>query len=199
MFSGNSIRLAEAVGALACGHIACSLIGMGSAVAATSAPPPPPSNDSQRKEACATCSREAQLTKVVSKMYRGGGLDAAACTETVTFTDPAARCEGRSEVVEAFRALRVAKPEHVDEPRAVSKADGSIEVHLNQRYCGGSMLLPDGFTVRSVLVVQTSAADGRICSLEERWNGAPLLSFAAFRFSRRVNGVVSSLLTPIVA
>ena len=71
-------------------------------------------------------------------------------------------------------------------------------MHLHQRYCGGTILLPSGFTVRSVLVVHTSAVDGRICSLEERWNGSELLPFAPFRFSRRVNGIISCVLTPLL-
>lgn len=60
------------------------------------------------------------------------------------------------------------------------------------------MLLPSGLAVKSTLVVHTSAIDGRITSLEERWNGAPLLQFSAFKFVRRVNGVVSSVLTPLL-
>ena len=126
-------------------------------------------------------------------MYRGGGLDPNSCTADVTFTDNAARCVGRSEVCEAFRALRVMKPEHVEEPLCVAKPDGTSEVYLHQRY----KLMSSGFTIRSTLVVQTTA-DGRICNLEERWNGSPLLQFPAFRWVRRVNGIISSVLTPLV-
>ena len=190
------IRLAEAVGAIACGHIASSCIGMGAAVAAQP-PPPPTSSGSTSNNACATCSKEAQLTKVVSKMYCGGGLDAAACIPGVTFTDAAVHCAGRAEVSEAFRALHVVKPEHVEQPHAVGKPDGSTEIHLWQRYLRGSLLLPNGFTLRSVLVVRTNA-DGRICELQELWNGSPLLQLTVFQWSRRANGVLSSLLTPIV-
>ena len=127
-------------------------------------------------------------------MYRGGGLDPNVCTADVTFTDQAARCVGKAEVCEAFRALRVMKPEHVEEPLSVAKADGSTEVYLHQRY---SLMSMSAFTIRSVLVVHT-AADGRLCSLEERWRGSPLLQFPAFRWVRRVNGLFSSLLTPLV-
>jgi hypothetical protein len=38
-----------------------------------------------------------------------------------------------------------------------------------------------------------------VFALPQRWNGRELISFSAFRFVRRVNGVVSSLLTPMLA
>ena len=123
---------------------------------------------------------------------RGAAFLCAACTNDVTFTDPAAQCSGIGEVSEAFRALAITKPQHVEQPVAVGMPDGSVHVHLHQRY---SILA--SFNVRSVLVVR-QAADGCICELEERWNGAPLLSFPAFRWVRRVNGMLSSLLTPLL-
>ena len=179
----STIRLAEAAGALACGHVACTLIGIGNA--SITKPPPLPVTTSNSEEA-------AQITKVVSKMYSGGGLDPTMCTDHVTFTDPAARCTGRAECVEAFRALRAFEPQHVEEPSAVAMPDGSLHLYLHQRY---SILT--SFTIRSVLVVRTDDT-GRVSELEERWNGAPLIGFPAFRWVRRVNGVVSSLLTPII-
>jgi hypothetical protein len=181
--SMGSIRFAEAAGAIFCGHIACSAASMGNSV--LSKPP-------ARPEAAVTVA-EPEVTDVVSKIYSGGGLDPAACTADVTFTDPAARCAGRGEVCEAFRALRACRPEHVEEPVAVGRMpDGSVHVHLHQRYS-----IITSFTVKSVLVVRTDAS-GRLSELEERWNGAPLLDFAAFRWVRRVNGVISSLLTPMI-
>jgi hypothetical protein len=187
----QAIRLTEAAGALACGHVACSVVGMSSAF--WNAPA------ASNRPAAAACSsqasvHEAQILQVVSTMYRGGGLDPNVCTADVSFTDQAARCVGKAEVCEAFRALRVMKPEHVEEPLSVAKADGSTEVYLHQRY---SLMSMSAFTIRSVLVVHT-AADGRLCSLEERWRGSPLLQFPAFRWVRRVNGLFSSLLTPLV-
>ena len=38
-----------------------------------------------------------------------------------------------------------------------------------------------------------------IHAIEERWNGAPLLWWAPFRWVRRANGVLSSLVTPRLA
>ena len=140
--------------------------------------------------ACASCSRAAQLTKVVAKLYSGGGLDAAIAHENITFTDPAAKCAGRAEVTEAFRA------QHVVAPVATAEDGGTVEFYLHQRYAAGSALLPSGFVVKSTCVVRT-ASDGRIASIEERWNGAPLLDYSAFRWVRRANGLVSAILTPI--
>ena len=138
------VRLTEAFGALACGHFAFSAIGMSSAFLGSSTTGRP----------SAAGSGDHQLIKVVSTMYRGGGLDSNACTADVTFTDQAARCVGRSEVCEAFRALRVMKPEHVEEPLCVAKPDGTSEVYLHQRY----KLMSSGFTIRSTLVVHRAHA-----------------------------------------
>ena len=72
---------------------------------------------------------------------------------------------------------------------------GTVEFYLHQRYAAGSALLPSGFVVKSTCVVRT-ASDGRIASIEERWNGAPLLDYSAFRWVRRANGLLSAILTP---
>ena len=98
----GGMRVTEAVGAICVGHIAVSIIGMGNSAVATP-PPPPPNITESDAAACASCSRAAQLTKVVSKLYSGGGLDAVMAHENITFTDPAAKCAGRAEVTEAFR------------------------------------------------------------------------------------------------
>ena len=69
-----------------------------------------------------------------------------------------------------------------------------MQVYLHQRYFA-SRIWPRGLEVRSTLLVRTDG--GRIASLEERWNGAPLLDYSAFRWVRRANGLVSAILTPI--
>ena len=190
----GGMRVTEAVGAICVGHITVSLIGMGNSIVAK--PPPPPPAIESDGAACASFSRAAQLTKVVAKLYSGGGLDAACAHEHITFTDPAAKCAGRAEVTEAFRALRAVNPQHVVAPVATAEDGGTVEFYLHQRYAAGSALLPAGFVVKSTCVVRT-ASDGRIASIEERWNGAPLLDYSAFRWVRRANGLVSAILTPI--
>ena len=200
MTSTTGLRAAEAIGAIALGHVFFSGVGIG-ASALAKPPAPPNAATQQQQKPCASCSRSAQLAKIVKKAYSGGGIDAAILSVDATFTDPAARCAGRSEIIEAFRALgAVCKPVLVEEPAAMpaAAADGpnSVAFYLHSNYFGGSFLLPKGLTVRSVLVVRTKA-DGTVCALEERWNGRELISFAPFRFSRRVNGIISVALTTL--
>ena len=201
------LRLGEALGALAMGHV--MFAGAGIINAAVQTPPRSPS-----PLASAPLATTA-VAKVVTAMYSGAGIDGAALSDDATFTDPAAACVGRAEVVEAFRALGACSPEHVAPPLAVSErtvstaggtgddggpATGAVHVEseffLHQRYFKGAYY--SGLVVRSTLVVRADNA-GRICAVEERWNGAPLLRFSAFRFARRVNGMLSALLTPYVS
>ena len=191
------MQLGEAVAALAVGHVVTSAVGMGAAAMARRSPRPDNAEDPAEVHG-----RDAHLTKVVSMMYSGGGLDSAACTDDVTFTDPAASCHGRAEVAEAFRALRACHPEHIQPPLAGAKMpldDGSsYTIQLHQRYFAGARFLPmQGLEVHSTLIVRV-ASDGRICAFEERWNGAPLFSLSPFRFARRVNGLISAMLTPLL-
>eukprot|EP00802_Teleaulax_amphioxeia_P026415 Tamp_27482.p1 GENE.Tamp_27482~~Tamp_27482.p1 ORF type:complete len:191 (+),score=34.39 Tamp_27482:116-688(+) len=161
--------------------------------ALTSAPPPvsePAAATPASNSICVSCSRAAQHEKIVAKMYRGGGVDAACCTPDVTFEDPAARCTGIGELQEAFRALKRLHPKHISAPKAVPGDDaGSSRVLLHQQYLGFIEL-------ESELLVRT-APDGRISAFEERWNRVPLLEAAPFRFARRLNGLISYALTPL--
>lgn len=195
---GSSVKLGEALGALAAGHICFS--GFGIVAAAVARRPERP----ERPKRPSTDGHTAALTKVVTSMYGGTGLDASACAHDVTFTDPAACCAGTSEVVEAFRALAAAcRPEHIEPPlRLRTERHAGLdctEFFLHQRYFRDTMLLPRGLEVRSVLVVHTDADTGRVRAFEERWNGAPLLQWVPFRWARRINGMLSSFVTPYVA
>ena len=90
------------------------------------------------------------------------------------------------------------RPEHVEPPLAIREQPRGSgfehEYYLHQRYFRSQWWR--GLEVRSSLLVQTGA-DGRIHAIEERWNGAPLLDFSPFRFSRRANGIISAVLTPL--
>ena len=136
-------------------------------------------------------SKEAEaVLEVVAGMYSGRGLSPDSCTSGCTFEDPAALCRGNLEVVEAFRALKATRPEHVAPPRLhvpAGEPDRAV-VTLHQRYFGF-------LEVRSTLHVHFEES-GRMCSIEERWNAVPLLRPA--NPVRRLNGVLSSVLTPIV-
>ena len=110
MASFTNVKLGEALGTLFAGHISFSLAG----VVRSAATPPParPVTDATRTPS------ELAVAEVVTSMYSGGGVDASACTHDVTFTDPAASCCGKPEVVEAFRALAAScRPEPLSRAR----------------------------------------------------------------------------------
>ena len=149
---------------------------------------PPPSASWQPS------ARDAHVESVVSRMYAGAGLDGSLCSDGVTFEDPAAACCGRAEVVEAFRALRACKPQHVTAPQLCYSAPRTTVLLLHQRYFGRG---EGGLVVRSELHVGLDDA-GVICSFEERWNGKRLLGdgVGALWPVRRINGIVSFCVTP---
>lgn len=112
------------------------------------------------------------------------------------FTDPVACCCGCSEVVEAFRALQWCRPQHIAAPCAYRDTDDSaVRVQLHQHYFSSTWWR--GLEVRSTLLIK-HAPDGRVCELEERWNDAPLLHWRPFSWARRINGMASGLLTPLL-
>ena len=189
------LRFAEAAGALATGHLIFTGIGCLNAVVSRS-------NVAQNRE---SSSQESQqnarsgddVVKLVARMYRGEGVDTSLISQDVSFTDPAVSCFGKHEVVEAFRALQSCQPEQLTEPQALpDTSDGRRQLSLHQRYFAGK-LMTNGVEVRSTLVVRV-APDGRVQDIEERWNGEPLLWWPTFRWARRVNGMISSLVTPLL-
>ena len=135
--------------------------------------------------------RDARIESAVSSMYAGAGLNGALCSDDVTFEDAAVLCCGRTEVVEAFRAVRALKPEHVTTPQVCYSSSSSAIVLLHQRYLGC-------IVVRSELHVRLDDV-GLMRSFEERWNGKPLLGAAfplhAMPAVRRINALLSFLAT----
>ena len=134
--------------------------------------------------------RDARIESAVSSMYAGAGLHGALCSDDVAFEDAAALCCGGAEVVEAFRAVRALKPEHVTAPQVCYSSSSAI-VLLHQRYLGC-------IVVRSQLHVWLD--DARVIrTIEERWNGKPLLGAAfplhAIPAVRRINPLLSFLAT----
>ena len=166
-------------------HLGLSVLSCATGAAATCPPAPAPTDDDN----------DSAVGRVVAKMYGGGGLDARACCEDVVFEDPAACCVGRAEVVEAFRALKACRPRSLQPPRTCARQRvGEIERHvvwLDQHYFGV-------LRVRGTVVVDVRTASGRIARFEERWNAAPLWDIAPLRWTRRLNGVLSGTLTPLV-
>ena len=93
-------------------------------------------------------------------------------------------------------ALRAVNPQHVVAPVATAEDGGTVEFYLHQRYAAGTRCCPPASS-KSTCVVRTASDAANIASIEERWNGAPLLDYSAFRWVRRANGLVSAILTPI--
>ena len=121
MASVTNVKLGEALGTLFAGHISFSLAGVVRS-AATPLPPARPVTGTTRTRS------ELAVAKVVTSMYSGGGVDASACTHDVTFTDPAASCCGKPEVVEAFRALAAScRPEPLSRARPAKVRPGAAQ------------------------------------------------------------------------
>jgi len=137
----------------------------------------------------------SDVEKIIAQMYCGKGVPVSMFAPDAVFEDPAAKCSGVHEIVEAFRALKACRPESLSKPRVIfnsyilgSDGLGSIIlVELHQRYFGA-------LQVRSYAVVETGM-DGLIKRVEERWNGVPILEFEPFPTVRRLNGLFSYALT----
>lgn len=138
------------------------------------------------------------LTTLVTSMYAGkgvAGIHGVRLGKNCTFEDPAAICSGSEEIMEAFRALRVAEPESVSLPRVVD-VDPNVEnlqvtYFLHQKYVGG-------LVVKSLLVVDAELEGGElvISKIEEQWNGVRPLGFLYYP-SRRLNGIISFNMTKL--
>ena len=183
--------LSEAFAAFGTGHVLFSSFGVGASAVAQL-----PAADETTGPIASASDKSQRAANLVSKMYQGRGLDLEACTRDITFTDPAVCCSGVLEVAEAFRALRFCRPQQIESSTS-GTVDGVVKVHLHQRYFEGSWLKPSGIDVRSLLIVRI-ADDGRVWSIEEQWNHAPLFEWSPFRWTRRINGLLSSFLTPLL-
>jgi hypothetical protein len=120
----------------------------------------------------------------------------------VTFEDPAAICVGPQEVQEAFRALHVAlQPQSIRPPTCIDvKPKGAsiwVTYALYQRYLGGWITLPSLLVVQVQLQQRSDIpqSDFVILSMQEEWNGVPLLTTFLNRLVRRGNGYLSYYVT----
>jgi hypothetical protein len=171
---------------------------------------------------CESCSHAPFVLKQVERMYLTGGVDANAFASSVVFEDPAALVEGIDEVTEAFRAVQAFAPTKARESSIERIGDDTYVVNTVMRY-KLPLTGPEGITVRSEVVVDlvpkkkdgilNDAADervsiepqqhspmesGKICRIEERWNGAKLLEGFPFDLIRRGTGLVSYAATKAV-
>jgi len=125
--------------------------------------------------------------------------------EEATFEDAAVICSGPQEIAEAFRALRVARPEFIRHPHRIhvdvkqgqdgkDSAVAQVTYYMHQRYAGI-------LTVKSLLRVTVDMADSkkaRIQKMVEEWNGVEPLAYYPFSLSRRINGILSWWLTSLL-
>jgi hypothetical protein len=128
-----------------------------------------------------------EVVEMVTQMYTGFGVDHRFLTDDIVFEDPVAKCSGLVEVSECFRSLKAINPIPLSQPQAYKGKNGTTVITLHQKYF-------NFVRVESSLVL-TMAEDGKICSIVERWNHAPLADLLAVRFARRVNGVLSYAIT----
>ena len=137
-------------------------------------------------------SASSAVLGAILTMYSQCCVNEASFARHVTFDDPAARTEGFDELKEAFRALRKLQPQTLNWELG-SVHQGRVEVHLWQRYTIG----PKEIDLFSKVVAEHDA-EGRIVQLEDRWKGLPLLDSPPFTWARRLNGVMSFWLTPLL-
>lgn len=133
----------------------------------------------------------ARTRATVHSMYAHCTVEASALAPGVVFEDPAMRAEGRAEVQEVFRALKVLSPSNLSLEVIVATRD-HVEFDVLQQYAMGQ---DKPFRLCSRIIADLDK-DGAILRLEDRWNGHELDSRAPFAWARRANGYLSYFVTP---
>ena len=179
--------LSAVVGLPIVGHAA---VVSASAARGLLAPPPPPLPALEGTRA------PGPVVDWIADAYRGEPFDTGVLWEDCVFEDPVATVAGREEVMEAMCAMRELRPETLASPQliaAVNDIDRPNHIFryvfsIRQRYL-------DRFQLESHLSILVE--DNMIRHVQERWNGKPLLPFAAR--SRRINGVLGLGLCRVIA
>eukprot|EP00238_Polyblepharides_amylifera_P000631 CAMPEP_0196572022 /NCGR_PEP_ID=MMETSP1081-20130531/2145_1 /TAXON_ID=36882 /ORGANISM="Pyramimonas amylifera, Strain CCMP720" /LENGTH=177 /DNA_ID=CAMNT_0041889193 /DNA_START=251 /DNA_END=781 /DNA_ORIENTATION=+ len=136
-------------------------------------------NSSPGNNKCVECSREAVLTRLVNQLYNKGQADRAMFSDHASFEDPAMQCNGYNEIKETFRALQALKPQQLTPPilfRGYSKSSYIADLH-SQYKIGASVV-----ELHSQLSIELGT-DGKVLSIEERWNRVPLIDNVPFKIS----------------
>ena len=137
------------------------------------------------KEAGQTAETSAVVGAVLT-MYSQGSVHKDSFSPDVTFEDPCTKCKGFGEVKKVFRGLQAISPQTLDWELG-DITDNKVEIRLWQRY---GILRWDRY---EFMVVRHNK--GKITSMEDRWNGKPLLQYPPFTWCRRLNGVISDFFT----
>jgi hypothetical protein len=138
----------------------------------------------------------------VSALYSGDAVHVLArwdLSPRCVFSDPVVLSVGAMECAEIFRALKCLSPVSLDTPRLLSvvhegQSSTRVLVQLRQQY-------NHSVEISSVLLVDVDTSDVDhlvITRFEERWNNVPVLENNPFTTVRRLNGVLSYRLTPVV-
>ena len=134
------------------------------------------------------------VLKLIKDLYSGKGADKDMCCSNIVFRDPVAICEGIEEVCEAFRALKVMSPTLIEDPKLmyINDSNNNQFIEVKTKYT-----IIKSFSVHSICVVETDK-EGKVLSIEERWNSIPLLNFPPFTWAKRINGIVSYAITRLL-
>jgi len=158
--------------------------------------PPTPAVGAENK-VCVECNRALGIGRAITKLWFKGAMDKAFFTEDSAFEDPIARCVGRDEVAESFRAFHsLCEVKALSPPVTSVGADAStLVMHLHHEY--RLPVVSAHLEMRSSLVLGLDPM-GRIASMVWQWNGVPLLDLAPVCLARSINGWVRALLTPVL-
>ena len=161
--------------------------------------PPSKTNNNNDKEAsgknkiCVSCTAANFHERALLKIYNGKPLTDAAFEENATFSNPFFSSQGLPQL-QAIQAHRQKfNQELLPEDIELVGEDPS---NRETTFAVSDMWPRGGFT--TLLVVRT-AEDGRISSVEERWNGQLLLSWCGFEWVRKGNGLLGWALAPILS
>ena len=91
-----------------------------------------------------------------------------------------------------FRGLQAISPQTLDWELG-EVTDDKVEIRLWQRYAIASRPWSKHFDRFEHMVVRHNK--GEITSMEDRWNGKPLLQYPPYTWCRRLNGVITDYLT----
>eukprot|EP00747_Dinoflagellata_sp_TGD_P219278 gnl/TRDRNA2_/TRDRNA2_91419_c0_seq1.p1 gnl/TRDRNA2_/TRDRNA2_91419_c0~~gnl/TRDRNA2_/TRDRNA2_91419_c0_seq1.p1 ORF type:complete len:301 (-),score=38.83 gnl/TRDRNA2_/TRDRNA2_91419_c0_seq1:134-1036(-) len=134
--------------------------------------------------------------EAVLQMYSKGCLQEESFAPSISFRDPLVRTVGFEELQENSRVMRrLLRPFKVRKWQLTSVGGGQLEVVLWQRL---RLKVGTKDVGLSSKVVAKYDKAGQILSIQDLWRQQPLLEFGPFTWSRRINGIVASWVTPVL-
>ena len=184
------IALVKTTSAFASAHLVVTAVSVANSIYNT---PAKEGQDTSGTPAVDPATIELSL-RCASAMYSGAGVPTGVLAPACSFIDAVAICHGTLETRECFRALQWMSPTLVTPPKVLSavSTDGITTVALAMETNYAQRL-----AVKSLLLVTLDPAN-RITCFEEQWNNVPLMNSVLFRMARRLNGLISFGVTPLV-